>query len=270
MSSEIPPLRRQLEECQKLLAERTEELHHQLEVQVQEKHQLEIQSKHEVLTLKEQSDSDLQKLNVELTELRMQRKFDDERRSDLQHQNHQHVKEKELFQERAAGLACKLEEVSSELKSEQEKTKESASNMVQMRRALRQSEGEVDTLQEQLEKAQRQLEVLQEDTKTRLAAVLCEKDAHINDLQQKLAKVATRMEEFEEKAERKLRSNQEKQRQSYEHKLSKMHRQLAERESYEARLKSLIENEVDTIHRWNLDVDPRSDRRRQKILTEDI
>lgn len=40
----------------------------------------------------------------------------------------------------------------------------------------------------------------------------------------------------------------------YERKLAKSHRQLAERESYEQKLKSLLEKEVDVLHRYNSDL----------------
>merc|ERR1719331_2251872 len=37
----------------------------------------------------------------------------------------------------------------------------------------------------------------------------------------------------------------------YERKLAKSHRQLAERESYEQKLKALLEEEVDVLHQYN-------------------
>merc|ERR1719156_347699 len=99
-----------------------------------------------------------------------------------------------------------------------------------MRHALRQSEDEVDALQEQLIQAQRQLEGLQQESSTRMAAVMAEKDSRTGDLERKLAKCQERIEEVEFRAEKNLKHKQEKQRNSYEEKLSKMHRQLAERE----------------------------------------
>merc|ERR1711881_742035 len=99
-SSESTQLRRQLEECQKLLADRAEEVRHQQEVHVHRQHQLEMQSKHEGQNLKEQSESDLQKASMELAESRMQRKFDEERRADLQLQNQKTTEDKELCQQR--------------------------------------------------------------------------------------------------------------------------------------------------------------------------
>lgn len=259
-SSESAQLRKQLDECQKLLAERSQELHQQQEMHVHRQHQFELQSKHEVQTLKEQSESDLQKVCMEVAELRIQCKFDEERRADLQLQNQKTTEDKEHCLRRIAAMQAKLEETTCELKSEQEKTKETTSNVVQMRHALRQSEDEVDALQEQLIQAQRQLEGLQQESSTRMAAVMAEKDSRTGDLERKLAKCQERIEEVEFRAEKNLKHKQEKQRNSYEEKLSKMHRQLAERESYEARLKSLIENEVNTIHRYNVDMDPSADR----------
>merc|ERR1712232_708170 len=53
-----------------------------------------------------------------------------------------------------------------------------------------------------------------------------------------------------------------KMRQKYEQKLVKMCRQLADRETYEQRLKSLLQNEVDVLHQYHRDLDYQGDRLR--------
>lgn len=118
-------------------------------------------------------------------------------------------------------------------------------------------------LQEELRKYQKQdrgvsaqLRWQQADLQRRLEAVTSEfraeqrcgreAKAAVQELQEALRSSDGELDAYEEVVE--------KLRQSYERKLAKLHRQLVERETYESRLKSLIDKEVDVLHHYNQDL----------------
>lgn len=261
LRTENEQLHREVDEAKKLLGARNDDLHRMQELHEERKHQMELIAKRETASLKEQAEGELRKVSMELAGLRMQQKLDNERRTELVERQQRALESKDETQKQLSELSSQLDKSSSELQVEREKTKECATSVVHMRRALQQSEDEVDDLQVQLRAAQRELASLQQQAEARVAAAMAERDARSQELERQMSRCAAKIKEVQLGAEKISERSQDKMRKKYEKKLSKMHQQLAERETYESRLKSLIEDEVSAIQQWNTDLSGHSHRR---------
>jgi len=82
---------------------------------------------------------------------------------------------------------------------------------------------------------------------------------------------ACRMREAETEAAmaKMMEAKVEQTKTKYEQKISKLYKQLNEREAYEDKLKAAIENEIDTLHGYNQDADHRAVRKTERHIVED-
>jgi len=260
---------RQLEDAQKLLAERLEELHR-------------LQKRAE-------------RAETELADCRALRGALEDQRTEAQRGAQDAKGQLEELSWRLEVATQELERSRQDLHSEQERARVAQASSQRAEETLsvtqdelRRRESEAGALMNMLSQAQRQAAEARHDADMRSAAL--EKESRVKTaeqgaaLEQQLAETSAKVREMEAEASKARRAAEEAAEEriragaavlsakeselearakakvdhlkhKYEMKISKLYQRLGEREAHELRLRSLLENEVNVLHHYNRELD---------------